>query len=128
MQVESVPASTTPTEVPVPSTPVPATSSEPSESVNAPAVPASDETDPTTFHVMQPPESISVASSEIPIVPTPTPPTYAQLIAVPIASDQPIVAATSTPTAKPAKRVRIIDFSQYFNTQVHSLGFSSISC
>jgi hypothetical protein len=99
MQVEPAPAP--PAVLPEASIPsLPAVGSEPLETTTGPP-PVVEEAEPPTFHVMQPPIPTSVAPSE-PAAPSTT---YAQLIAVPIASDQPVVTTAPTAPAKQAKRV-----------------------
>ena len=101
MQVEPAPAP--PTVLPEASVPsLPAVGSEPLETTAGPP-PVAEEAEQPTFHVMQPPIPTPVAPSEPAAAAPPT--TYAQLIAVPIASDQPVVTTAPTAPVKQAKRV-----------------------
>ncbi|CAF1206065.1 unnamed protein product [Rotaria sordida] len=102
MQVESIPVSTPLPEAPLPQPIVP--SSESSEITNVPLPPISDDTEQPTFHIMQPPPPATIAPNELAIAPAP--PTYTQLIAVPITSDQTITPTiqTTTATIKQTKR------------------------
>jgi hypothetical protein len=108
MQVESVPVSAALPEASLP--PAPAPPLESSETTNVPLPSVSEDAEQPTFHVMQPPPPIPIASSEPTIAPPPT--TYTQLIAVPITSDQPIAASapttTTIATTKQTKRVCVI--------------------
>jgi hypothetical protein len=103
--VETVPAPAVLPEAPLP--PPPASLSQPSETTNG-QPPAVEEAEQPTFHVLQPPAVTSIAPSEPVITPPPT--TYTQLIAVPIASDQPLVTSTPTAPVKQVKRVCIFFF------------------
>ena len=99
------PAPTPPTVLPeasVPSLPAVGSGSEPLETTTGPP-PVTEETEQPTFHVMQPPIPTPVAPSEPAAAAPPT--TYAQLIAVPIASDQPVVTTAPTAPVKQTKRV-----------------------
>ncbi|CAF3490015.1 unnamed protein product [Rotaria socialis] len=102
MQVESVPASASLSEALISTLPVPP--SESAEATNAPLSLTSEDTEKPTFHIMQPPPPAAppIVSNEVPIAPAP--PTYTQLVAVPIASDQSITVTTPTATIKQTKR------------------------
>ncbi|CAF0913134.1 unnamed protein product [Rotaria sp. Silwood1] len=112
MQVESIPASTPLPEAPLPQPVAP--SAEPSEITNVPLPPASDDAEQPTFHIMQPPPPAIVASNEVAIAPAP--PTYTQLIAVPIASDQTIT--PTTPTRTTIKQTKRGSRSSHNNKQI----------
>ena len=94
-----------------PPPPPPPTTLETSETASVPLPTGSEETEQPTFHVMQPAPPTSVVSNETVVAPPSS--TYAQLIAVPIASEQsiaPSIPTTTTTTIKQTKRV-CINFS-----------------
>ena len=101
MQVESVPTLTALPETPLPAPADP--SSQPAEVPNE-SPPVTEEAEQPTFHVMQPPAPASTTPSEPPVALPPA--TYTQLIAVPIASEQPAPACPPTVPVKQTKRVR----------------------
>ena len=104
MQVDPVPAP--PTVVPEASVPsLPTVGTEPMENTTEP-LPVTGEAEQPTFHVMQPPVPTPTVSSEPVVAPPAT--TYAQLIAVPIASDPAVVATAPTPPVKQTKRVCLV--------------------